>query len=127
MDAQEDLLCLFSADISSSREGAVVEIPRRLVETDRLEPGQRYRVALVAGDGTAASTGDSPDQPQPPVERGEMRYVEIEDLGKQGDGIARVERGYVVIVPGSEVGDRAKVEITEVEPNFAVGEPVESI
>jgi len=127
VNTQEELLCLFSADISSSRDGAVVEIPRRAVEAGPLEPGERYRVALVAGDRPTASTGDSPDQPQPPVERGEMRYVEVEDLGKQGDGIARVERGYVVIVPGGEVGDRAKVEITEVAPNFAVGELVESI
>jgi predicted RNA-binding protein with TRAM domain len=56
---------------------------------------------------------------------GELRYVEIEDIGKQGDGIARVERGYVIIVPGAEVGERVKVEITEVKSNFAVGEIIE--
>jgi len=54
-----------------------------------------------------------------------MRYVEIEDLGKQGDGIARVERGYVIIVPDTEVGERVKIEVTEVKSNFAVGEVVE--
>jgi predicted RNA-binding protein with TRAM domain len=54
-----------------------------------------------------------------------MRYVEVEDLGKQGDGIARVERGYVIIVPGSDVGDRVKIEITDVKSNFAVGNVVE--
>ncbi|TKX52238.1 TRAM domain-containing protein, partial [Halorubrum sp. SS7] len=67
----------------------------------------------------------SDDGPQPPVEPGEMRYVEIEDLGKQGDGIARVERGYVIIVPDTEVGERVKIEVTEVKSNFAVGEVVE--
>jgi predicted RNA-binding protein with TRAM domain len=56
---------------------------------------------------------------------GELRYVEIEDIGKQGDGIARVERGYVIIVPGAEVGDRVKIEVTEVKSNFAVGEVIE--
>ena len=59
------------------------------------------------------------------MEEGEIRYVEIEDLGKQGDGIARVERGYVIIVPGAEVGERVKVEIAEVKSNFAVGEILE--
>jgi predicted RNA-binding protein with TRAM domain len=54
-----------------------------------------------------------------------MRYVEVEDLGKQGDGIARVERGYVIIVPGTEVGERVKIEVTEVKSNFAVGEVVD--
>ena len=51
--------------------------------------------------------------------------AEVEDLGKQGDGIARVERGYVIIVPGGEVGERVKVEISEVKSNFAVGEIIE--
>ncbi len=59
------------------------------------------------------------------VEEGEIRYVEIEDIGKQGDGIARVERGYVIIVPGAEMGERVKVEISEVKSNFAVGEVIE--
>ena len=59
------------------------------------------------------------------MEVGETRYVDIEDIGKQGDGIARVERGYVIIVPGTEVGDRVKVEVAEVKPNFAVGETIE--
>ena len=71
------------------------------------------------------SSAAPPSGPQPPVERGEIRYVEVEDYGKQGDGIARVERGYVVIVPGGEVGERVKVEVTEVRPNFAVGELVD--
>ncbi len=38
----------------------------------------------------------------------ETRYVEIEDIGKQGDGIARVERGYVIIVPGADVATASK-------------------
>ena len=125
LDSSRDLPCLFSADLSSSRDGATIEIPRREIEAGPLEPGERYRVALVAGD--TPDWSGAADEPQPPVEHGEMRYVDIEDLGKQGDGIARVERGYVIIVPGSDVGDRVKIEITEVEPNFAVGEPVESI
>jgi len=128
MDDSDDLLCLFSADISDSRGGNVIEIPRREVEAGPVELGGTYRVALIAGETPErrVSTGDQPhDQPQPPVEPGEIRYVEIEDLGKQGDGIARVERGYVIIVPGSEVGDRVKIEITEVKPNFAVGEILE--
>jgi len=54
-----------------------------------------------------------------------VRYVEIEDIGKQGDGIARVERGYVIIVPDAEIGERVKVEVTEVKSNFAVGEIID--
>lgn len=48
--------------------------------------------------------------------------VEIEAIGQQGDGIAKVERGYVVIVPETEVGNEVTIEITNVAENFALGE-----
>ncbi len=130
MEISDKLLCLFSADVRTEDDRYVVEIPRREVETGSIEPGDTYRVALIAR-GAASEESESgsserpSDEPQPPVESGELRYVEIEDIGKQGDGIARVERGYVIIVPGAEVGERVKVEITEVKSNFAVGQIIE--
>jgi predicted RNA-binding protein with TRAM domain len=130
MEISEKLLCLFSAEIEAEEDRFVVEVPRREIDTGSVAPGETYRVALISTEEAAdRSTGSGssgpPDEPQPPVERGEIRYVEIEDLGKQGDGIARVERGYVIIVPGGEVGERVKIEITEVKSNFAVGEIIE--
>jgi predicted RNA-binding protein with TRAM domain len=129
MEISEKLLCLFSAEVEETEDRFVVEVPRREIDTGSIEAGDTYRVALISGDGdeSSESTSDSrpSDEPQPPVEEGEIRYVEIEDLGKQGDGIARVERGYVIIVPGGEVGERVKVEISEVKSNFAVGEILE--
>jgi predicted RNA-binding protein with TRAM domain len=124
VEISNKLLCLFSADVSEHEGRHVVEIPRREIETGSVEPGDTYRVALISAEGEAASETDqpAPDEPQPPVEPGEMRYVEIEDIGKQGDGIARVERGYVIIVPDTDVGERVKIEVTEVKSNFAVGE-----
>lgn len=122
MEISSKLLCLFSADISQTGDEYVVEVPRREVESGAVEPGESYRVALVAAGDRPAPDDHPRDEPQPPVEPGEIRYVEIEDIGKQGDGIARVERGYVIIVPGSEVDDRVKIEVTEVKSNFAVGE-----
>ena len=123
MDISSELLCLFSAEATDDGDGYVLEVPRREIETGTVTPGETYRVALIEGE-TDAQTGES-DQPQPPVEPGEVRYVEIEDLGKQGDGIARVERGYVIIVPGTTVDERVKIEVTEVKPNFAVGEVID--
>ncbi|QKY16014.1 TRAM domain-containing protein [Halorubrum sp. CBA1229] len=135
MEISEKLLCLFSTDVREEDGEYVVDVPGREIETGSLEPGETYRVALIsrsaaeaddeAGGDTDVSASRADDGPQPPVEPGEMRYVEIEDLGKQGDGIARVERGYVIIVPDTEVGERVKIEITEVKSNFAVGEVVE--
>ena len=127
LEISDELLCLFSADVTVEDDRYLVEVPRREVETGPVEAGGTYRVALISTDIDAEadeSTGAEtpPDQPQPPVEPGETRYVEIEDIGKQGDGIARVERGYVIIVPGADVGERVKIEVTEVKSNFAVGE-----
>ncbi|PSP77367.1 deoxyribonuclease [Halobacteriales archaeon QS_4_69_225] len=125
MEISDKLLCLFSAEIEEKDDRFVVEVPRREVETGSLAADETYRVALVAGADTGSTDAEPSDEPQPPVEASEIRYVEIEDLGKQGDGIARVERGYVIIVPGGEVGERVKVEISEVKSNFAVGEIIE--
>ncbi|WP_436926563.1 TRAM domain-containing protein [Halosimplex amylolyticum] len=128
MEISDKLLCLFSADVSDDGDRYVVEVPRREIETGSIEPGETYRVALISSDVERTNETDEdnvPSEPQPPVEAGEIRYVEIEDIGKQGDGIARVERGYVIIVPGADVGERVKVEVTEVKSNFAVGEIIE--
>ena len=125
MEISDKLLCLFSAEVEEEGDRFVVEVPRREVETGSLAAGETYRVALVAGADTGSADAEPSDEPQPPVEAGEIRYVEIEDLGKQGDGIARVERGYVIIVPGGEVDERVKVEISEVKSNFSVGEIIE--
>jgi len=137
MEISEKLLCLFSADIERDEDDDryVVEVPRRELDTGSIETGETYRVALIAADEDhaatietdhSATTGEETSgEPRPPVEPGEIRYVEVEDIGKQGDGIARVERGYVIIVPDTDIGERVKVEVTEVKSNFAVGEVIE--
>ncbi|ELY37265.1 MULTISPECIES: TRAM domain-containing protein [Natronorubrum] len=131
MEISEKLLCLFSADVSAEEDRYVIEVPRQEVETGDIDPEEVYRVALISREEsteteeTTAQPQTAPSEPQPPVDVGETRYVEIEDIGKQGDGIARVERGYVIIVPGADVGERVKVEVTEVKSNFAVGEIIE--
>ena len=133
MQISDKLLCLFNAEVTVRDDEYVVRVPTSEVEAGSVDPGQVYRVALIErSDGTSGSTSTSSSTststssgPQPPVEVGEIRYVEVEDIGKQGDGIARVERGYVIIVPGAEVGDRVKIEITEVKSNFAVGEIID--
>ncbi|MFC6906734.1 TRAM domain-containing protein [Halalkalicoccus tibetensis] len=52
-------------------------------------------------DATEEST-QAATESTPPVTEGNHRTVEIETIGEQGDGIARVERGYVVIVPDTD-------------------------
>ena len=67
-----------------------------------------------------------PRTQQPPVSEGDIRTVTIDTLGDQGDGIAKVERGFIVIVPGTEPGDQLNVEITDVKETVAFAEPVEA-
>lgn len=48
-----------------------------------------------------------------------MREVTIESLGDKGDGIAKVERGYVVIIPETDPDDEVTVEIEQVRDTVA--------
>ena len=125
LEVSGKLLCLVSSRVEQEDGSYVVEIPESEIEDGDIEVGEVYSVGLVERAETGGGGAEGGSQLQPPVEEGEIRYVEIEDIGKQGDGIARVERGYVIIVPDAEVGDRVKVEVDEVKENFAVGEVLE--
>jgi 23S rRNA (uridine2552-2'-O)-methyltransferase len=59
-----------------------------------------------------------------PVSEGDRLTVEIEDEGREGDGIARIE-GYTVFVPGAGRGDRVEIEIEDVKPRFGFANRVE--
>lgn len=128
--------CLFSARVERRDGSAVVEIPENELALGSVEAGEVYRVALVpaADSGTGSesnrrtatahtATGRQPRSP--PVAEGDVREVEIEGIGDQGDGIAKVDRGFVVIVPETEPGDRVEVEIESVYDNFALASVVD--
>ena len=59
-----------------------------------------------------------------PVEEGEVYDVTIQDIARQGDGIARIE-GFVVFVPNTSVGDEVQIKIDRVLPKFAFSSVVE--
>ena len=48
-----------------------------------------------------------------PIDIGKTYDVKIEDIGREGDGIARIE-GFVVFVPKTKKGDRVKIRVTKV-------------
>ena len=58
-----------------------------------------------------------------PVEVGKEYDVEIEDIAREGDGIARIE-GFVVFVPDTKVGDQIKINVDKVMRRFAMGHKV---
>ncbi len=58
-----------------------------------------------------------------PINVGETYDVTIEDVGREGDGIARIE-GFVVFVPNTQKGDTVKIRVTKVSRRVAFGEVV---
>lgn len=59
-----------------------------------------------------------------PIKEGSEYDVKIEDTGRDGDGIARIE-GFVVFVAGAKVGDEVKVRVNSVRRNFGFADIVE--
>ncbi len=147
MELPDDLLALYTAEIDVTDGAPTIAVPDRELEIGDLNAGTRYRVAILPareGSGTDEQTTDQAadtDQPRritngdredrrvdpnsPPVSEGEVCQVEIEDVGDQGDGIARIGPGYVVFVPNTTVGDRVTAKVTQARENFAFAEVVE--
>ncbi len=138
----DSLRLLFETSVDDEGDRYTVAIPPELVENGSIDTDETYRIALLAADeAEATDTSDpTPEQAEPssvsrpepdpshsqgpPVEEGEVRTVSIDTLGDQGDGIAKVERGFIVIVPGTKPGDRVEVEITDVKETVAFAETV---
>jgi len=58
-----------------------------------------------------------------PLNVGDTHDVKIEDVGREGDGIARIE-GFVVFVPSTKKGDSVKIRITKVSRRVGFAEVV---
>ena len=59
-----------------------------------------------------------------PVNVGEEYDVKIEDIGRSGDGIAKIE-GFIIFVPNTKKGQEVKIKITETKRNLGFAELVE--
>jgi predicted RNA-binding protein with TRAM domain len=126
VEIPDRLECLFSASVEQHGNSYSIEIPQNELEQDAVRGGETYRVAILPSSpqtaarqqsNTASSSGNGSQSP--PVAEGDVREVTIETIGNQGDGIAKVERGYVIIVPETAPGDEVTVEITNARENVA--------
>lgn len=129
MEIADELLCLFSAGVEEQDGSYRITVPKREISDGAVERDGAYRVALLGSEFTARDDSEpeseqTKDRSDPPVAKGDRRSVEIEGIGEQGDGIARVERGYVIIVPDTEKYDRVTIEITSVAETVAFAEVV---
>jgi len=124
---------MFSATIESRDETNVISVPERELSIGDLDAGDAYRIAILPqSDGSGSDDASASATPEPatggddpPVSEGDTLEVEIEDVGDQGDGIARIGPGYIVFVSGTDVGDRVTIEIEQARANYAFGEVLE--
>jgi len=127
--------------VTEETDTYTIDIPKREVRQGNIKSGETYKVAIISTptkeshsetdteENEPSMSNSSPPQSrdvraQPPVSEGEIREVEIKNLGDQGDGIAKIDRGYVVIVPDTEVGERVTIRFDEVRENVAFAEVV---
>ena len=125
----DDLLSMFTARVERDGESLTIDVPASEVTTGPLEAGGTYRIALLPAtqppNQQRQPTAPSRDgDREPPVAAGEVVELEIEDLGDKGDGVARIDSGYVVFVPNTTLGERVTVEITEARETMAFAEVI---
>jgi predicted RNA-binding protein with TRAM domain len=58
-----------------------------------------------------------------PVESGKEYDVQVTEISRKGDGVARVQ-GFIVFVKGGRVGQKTKVRVTHVGDRFATAETI---
>ncbi len=58
-----------------------------------------------------------------PVESGKEYDVQITEISRKGDGVARIQ-GFIVFVKGGRVGQKTKVRVTHVGDRFATAETI---
>jgi predicted RNA-binding protein with TRAM domain len=76
--------------------------------------GSKYGHGRGRSYGGGAGRGFNRGSPSPkPVEVGKEYDVNITEISRQGDGIARVQ-GFVIFVQNGKVGGNIKVKVTQV-------------
>ena len=138
VEIPDSLRSMFSATVRERGGAYVVEIPSGEIDHDAVTPRATYRVAVFQSSPTTGRTKQESEQldraqsdhqrrpSQPPVEKDEIRDVTIETVGDEGDGIAKVDRGYVVIVPDAQPGDEPTVKIEQVKQTVAFATVVDA-
>ena len=75
------------------------------------------------GYGARRSFGGPSNFAPKPVKAGDEYDVEITEISRRGDGIAKVQ-GFIIFVTGAKTGQKLKVKITNVSNRYASAEIV---
>ena len=81
---------------------------------DRGNRGYGGRSGYSGGNSRYGSDSSGPK----PVEAGKEYDVEVIELSRRGDGVAKIQ-GFIIFVKGSKVGDKVKIKVETVGPRFA--------
>jgi predicted RNA-binding protein with TRAM domain len=68
--------------------------------------------------GGSGSRGFGREAGPKPVEVGKEYDVEITEISRRGDGIAKIG-GFVIFVAGAKAGAKVRIKVTSVGPRFA--------
>lgn len=134
---------VFSEEVVAEEEGRyIVEIPSTVQEADVVDAGATFRVALISnepgaiqnsntdgdhGNAAGSSGSGSAATRTAPVSVDETLSVTITADGARGDGVAKVNGGFVVFVPETSVGDEVLIRVTEVKGTYAQAEVIKRL
>lgn len=139
----EELVYFSTHEIQQSDGQYEIQIPETHVDGSPLGESDEYRVAIMQTTDTQSSSQTASDSDsekstvsnrnsstgggyEPPVSVGEELTVTIDSTGDQGDGIAHVAGGYVVVVEDASVGDELLVHIDSVKQNYSFASIVDN-
>ena len=89
------------------------------------ERGSGYGHGRGRSYGGGGNRGFDRGSPAPkPVEVGKEYEVDITEISRQGDGIARIQ-GFVIFVKNGKVKQNVKVKVEQVGSRFATAAPIE--
>jgi predicted RNA-binding protein with TRAM domain len=131
VEVPDRLRSLFSVTLDERGDEHVIRVPSSAIEGGQIDPASTYQIAVLAPRDVTRDRAETPtdasrsDEDGPPVAENDVLSVTIDTVGDQGDGIAKVDRGYVLIVPDAEPGDEVTVRVETVRPNVAFTSIVE--
>jgi predicted RNA-binding protein with TRAM domain len=80
---------------------------------------ERYRTSSSYVGGSSSTTFNRGSTDAIQLKVGKEYEVDITEISRQGDGIARIQ-GCVVFIKGGKVGEQVKILITEARSRFAI-------
>ena len=126
-----ELSCLFSSLVEADDESHFITLPSQELVSLDIDTNTTYRVLFLPklpGEKTLPNESLSPPIISPPdalVTIGDICEVLVEDIGNEGDGIARIGPGYIIFIPKTDIGHKVKIKINSVTNRCAFAEVIE--